>query len=50
MGELRTECFYDGLLDQLTLTGKVNHKNLTENELIELMQKRFPESYGLLAT
>lgn len=48
MGEIHSERFYDGLLNQLTLTGKFNHKNLTENELIELMQKRFSESYGLI--
>lgn len=43
MGELRAECFYEDLLLQ-SVRGELNHKDLTDESLIELMQNRF-ETY-----
>ena|GEM_PF-3588247 len=46
MGELRAECFYEDLLLRTCRGDEIKEENLDFDSIMELMQKRFPETYS----
>lgn len=45
IGELRAECFYEDLLLR-ACRGELKDENIDFDSIMELMQKRFPETYS----
>ena len=46
MGELRAECFYEDLLLRTCRGDEIKEENLDFDSIMELMQKRFPDTYS----